>query len=103
LACYAKAALQGVPVDSAPGGCLDKASSKFMSAFNKVTGCTGNETAVESLIDGECVNQQVVVDGGGNVTGICPTTSTTTTTTTTSTTTTTLCGNMQVDVGEQCD
>src|ERR1051326_4653696 len=110
LGCYAKAALKDVPVDSAPGGCLDKASSKFVTAFNKVSSCTGDGQAatIEALIDDECVDQQVVVDGGGNVTDICPTTTTSTTTTTTSTststtTTTNPCGNMQVDVGEQCD
>ncbi|HJQ85083.1 MAG TPA: hypothetical protein VKA21_13450, partial [Candidatus Binatia bacterium] len=107
LNCYAKAALKGLPVDSAPGGCLDKASAKFVAAFDKVSGCTGDgQTAtIESLIDDECVDQQVVVDGGGNVTGICPTTSTTTTVTTTTvtTTTTTLCGNGVIDIGEDCD
>src|SRR5262249_30791198 len=62
--------------------------------------------------DDECVDQQVTVDGGGHVVGICPTTSTTSTTTSTtttasmcSTTSTTMavCGNNVVDVGEQCD
>src|SRR5439155_426789 len=93
-------------VDSAPGGCLDKANGRFVKAFDKVTGCTGDgqDGAVETRIDDECVGQQVVVDGGGHVIGICPTTTTTTTTTTsTSTTTTTiLCGNNSVDPGEQC-
>src|ERR1051325_1584647 len=42
LGCYAKAALKDVPVDAAPGGCLDKASSRFAQAFDKVTGCTGD-------------------------------------------------------------
>ena len=35
LKCYAKAAAKGQPVDSAPGGCLDKASTKFMTAFKR--------------------------------------------------------------------
>ena len=107
LGCYAKAATKDVAVDNAPDGCLDKAGAHFMNAFDKVTACTGDgqDGAVENLVDAECVNQQVVVDGGGNVIGICPTTTTTTTTTTsTSTTTTTiLCGNNSVDPGEQCD
>ena len=100
LKCYAKAAAKGQPVDSAPGGCLDKASMKFNTAFIAQSGCTGdgNETGIETLIDNECVNQLVTVDGMGNVIGICAavattTTSTmagaTTTSTTTSTTTTT--------------
>jgi len=33
LSCYAKAARKGVPVDSAPGGCLDRAHAKFVKAF----------------------------------------------------------------------
>ena len=107
LGCYAKAATKEAAVDSAPGGCLDKANGRFVKAFDKVTGCTGDgqDGAVETRIDDECVGQQVVVDGGGHVIGICPTTTTTTTTTTsTSTTTTTiLCGNNSVDPGEQCD
>ena len=91
LKCYAKAAAKGQPVDSAPGGCLDKASTKFMTAFNAQSGCTGdgNETSIETLIDNECVNQLVTVDGMGHVTGICPTGATTTTTTGAATTTTT--------------
>src|SRR5438552_6218870 len=98
LGCYAKATLKGVGVD---GTCLTKAETKFSAAFTKVSGCTGDGQAgaVEALVDGECVNQQVVTDGGGNVTGLCPTTTTTTTVTTTTATTTTtiLCGNNRVD------
>src|SRR5882724_1439468 len=91
LNCYAKAAAKGLPVDSASGGCLDKASTKFNGDFNKLTGCTGdgNEAGIESLIDDECVNQLVTVDGMGNVTGICPAVGATTTTTGPATTTTT--------------
>jgi len=61
LRCYLKAAAKGVPVDTAPGGCLDKATTKFTAAFNKVSGCTGdgNAASVESLIDSECVSQLV--------------------------------------------
>src|SRR5438552_3922834 len=104
LGCYAKAATKNVAVDSAPGGCLDKASINFSKAFAKVTGCTGDgqESAIETKIDTECVAQPVVVNGGGIVTGTCQTTPTTTTTNTT-TTSTTLCGNNSVDPGEQCD
>src|SRR5439155_13705950 len=78
LGCYAKAALKDVPVDAAPGGCLDRASSKFVTAFNKVSSCTGDGQAatIEALIDDECVDQQVVVDGGATVTDTRPTTTT---------------------------
>jgi hypothetical protein len=107
LKCYAKAALKSLPVDTAPGGCLDKATNKFTASFNKVSGCTGDGqlNAIEALIDDECVNQQVTVDGMNHVTGICPTpavttttTSSTTTTSTSSTTTTTAptCGGTQM-------
>jgi hypothetical protein len=119
LLCYSKAAKRDVPVDSAAGGCLDKAAAKFVKAFDKVTGCTGDGQtgAIEALIDNECVGQQVTTDGSGAVTGLCPTTTTTTTTTTTSTTTSTtttttsatttttvpVCGDGAVQKGEECD
>src|SRR5437899_7250616 len=35
LGCYAKAARKGIPVDSAAGGCLDKAHAKFVAAFGQ--------------------------------------------------------------------
>src|SRR5262249_35237092 len=91
LLCYSKAAKKDVPVDSATGGCLDKAAAKFVKSFDKVTGCTGDgQTAtIEALIDAECIGQQVTTDGSGAVTGLCPTTTTTTTTTTSTTSTTT--------------
>src|SRR5262249_50446728 len=91
LLCYSKAAKKDVPVDSAPGGCLAKAAANFGKSFDKVTGCTGDgqTNAIETLIDNECVGQQVTTDGSGAVTGLCPTTTTTTTSTTTSTTNTT--------------
>ena len=38
LGCYAKAATKEAAVDSAPGGCLDKANGRFVKAFDKVTG-----------------------------------------------------------------
>ncbi len=74
LRCYLKAATKGLPVDTSPGGCLDKANTKFTAAFNKVSGCTGDGDAasVESLIDSECVSQLVTVDGSNTVTGLCP-------------------------------
>ena len=104
LGCYAKAALKGLPVDTS---CLDKATAKFATAFDKVSGCTGDEASVEGLVDNGCVAAAVEVDGGNNVTAICQTTTTTTTTTTPlcTTTSTTLptCGNNVVDIGEDCD
>jgi len=92
LKCYAKAAAKDLPVDTAPGGCLDKATTKFTADFNKVTGCTGdgNVAGIETLIDNECVNQLVTVDGMGHVTAICPAAGATTTTTMGATTTTTM-------------
>src|SRR2546428_458262 len=71
LKCYAKAAAKDLPVDTA---CLGKATTKFTADFNKLTGCTGdgNVAGIETLIDNECVNQLVTVDGMGHVTAICP-------------------------------
>ena len=88
LKCYAKAAAKDLPVDTA---CLGKATTKFTSDFNKLTGCTGdgNVAGIETLIDNECVNQLVTVDGMGHVTAICPAVGATTTTTMGATTTTT--------------
>ncbi len=118
LLCYSKAAKKDASVDSAAGGCLDKAAAKFVKSFDKVTGCTGDgqTAAIETLVDSECVAQQIVTDGSGTVTALCPTTTTTTTTTsttTTSTTTTTtvatttttvpVCGNLSVEKDEECD
>ena len=82
LACYAKAAIKGAPVAS---GCLTKAENKFTSAFNKVSGCTGDGAAasIEALIDSACVDLLITVDNTGAVTALCPTPTTTTSTTTT--------------------
>jgi hypothetical protein len=93
LTCYAKAAIKDSAVDSAPGGCLARADAKFTAAFNKVSGCTGDNSAqaIESLIDDKCVGQLVAVDGTGKVTAICPVSTTTTTTSTTTSTTTPMC------------
>src|SRR5262249_22410551 len=77
--CYSEAAKNGVAVDSAAGGCLDKASAQFVESFDKLTGCTGDGqvASVEAIIDTECVAQHVA--------------------------TLAVCGNMSVDNGEQCD
>jgi hypothetical protein len=79
LLCYSKAAKSGVAVDSAAGGCLDKASAQFVESFDKLTGCTGDGQVanIETIIDTECVAQHVA--------------------------TLAVCGNMNVDNGEQCD
>ena len=79
LLCYSKAAKKGVSVDSGAAGCLDKASAQFVESFDKLTGCTGDgQTAnVETIVDTECVAQHVA--------------------------TLAVCGNMNVDNGEQCD
>src|SRR5207249_2747822 len=39
LGCYARAARNGIRVDSAPGGCLNRAHTRFVKAFDQVTGC----------------------------------------------------------------
>src|SRR3989441_1118914 len=92
LGCYARAARKGVPVDSAPGGCLDRAHTRFVAAFNKVTGCAGDgqADAVEAVIYAQCVGQPADSDDDGNVSGLCPAIPP-------------ACGNGSVDNGEQCD
>src|SRR6266481_4944176 len=81
-------------------GCLDQAEARFMAAFKKARGCTGDgeEASIASLVDSTCVEPAVTIDGVGEVTEICPATKspthgggkkTTTTTTSTTTTTTT--------------
>ena len=75
-----------------------------MTAFNAQSGCTGdgNETSIETLIDNECVNQLVTVDGMGHVTGICAAVATTTTTTTTTTSTTTTTTGAACNTPQMC-
>src|SRR5882724_3553395 len=92
LGCYAKAAREGIRVDSAPGGCLDRAHAKFVKAFDAVTGCTGDgqTDAVEAVIHAQCVGQPADSDDDGNVSGLCPAIPAT-------------CGNGSVDNYEQCD
>src|SRR5438128_5240265 len=92
LGCYAKAARKGIPVDSAAGGCLDKAHAKFVAAFDKLTGCTGDgqADAIEAVIYAQCVGQPADSDDDGNVSGLCPAIPP-------------ACGNGSVDNGEQCD
>src|SRR2546425_8060919 len=75
-----------------------------MTAVNAQSGCTGdgNETSIETLIDNECVNQLVTVDGMGHVTGICAAVATTTTTTTTTTSTTTTTTGAACNTPQMC-
>jgi hypothetical protein len=86
LGCYAKAATKGVAVDPL---CISKAQGKFTSAFNKVSGCTGdgNASGIQSDVENDCVNNMVDVSGGDFVVitcgGAAPSTTTTSTTTTT--------------------
>jgi polyhydroxybutyrate depolymerase len=84
LTCHAKAATKGVAVDTA---CLDKASVKFAAAWAKTSGCSGDATTVENVVDETCVDALVTLSAG-TVTGICGSTATTTTTVSSTTTTT---------------
>src|SRR5207249_3290232 len=106
LKCYAQAALHGVAIDTAPGGCVDNVETEFSTAFGRTSGCTGDETTIESDVHSNCVDKVASLDDMGKVIdNLCPvvsatttssapstttsTTQTPTTTTTTSTTTTT--------------
>ena len=90
LTCNAKAATTGTAVDPI---CIQKAEAKYQAAFAKTTGCSGDQNAVETTIDQECVTA-IGADGTGGATvgticGSC-TSMTTTTTLGGATTTTTL-------------
>ncbi len=83
LRCYAKAALKGLPVDTTPGGCIDKVEAKFATRFSHATGCTGNATTIENDVHSDCVDNVASLDGMGKVIdNICSLVSATTTTTT---------------------
>jgi hypothetical protein len=69
FACNAKATTKGVAVDAT---CVQKAKDKFAAAFAKTTGCTGDQTAVEDLVDGRCIGRAGADSAGGAmVTVIC--------------------------------
>ena len=84
LACHAKAAGRGAPVDAT---CVSKAAGKFGVAFAKIDakgGCivTGDAPAVEAMIDAD-------VEALANAAPIVPTTTSTSTSTSSSTSTST--------------
>ena len=96
LGCYAKASAKNVPVDPA---CIAKGTGKFAASFNKVSGCTGdgNAASIQTLVENECVENMIQLDGGNNVVSILcgapvPTTTTTTTVVTTTTSVEPCCG-----------
>src|SRR6266851_3044987 len=76
LACYARAATRGLPVDTAPGGCLDRADARLRAAFNNVRGCTGDASgsaeSIAGLVARTCVAPVVTVGAEGRVAAICP-------------------------------
>ena len=75
LACYARAATRGLPVDTAPGGCLARADARFVAAFTKVRGCTGDAggsaESIAALVGRTCVAPVVTVGAEGRVAEIC--------------------------------
>ncbi len=70
LGCYAKAAAKGVPVDTV--GCIPKAQGKFLTAFNKVSGCTGdgNPTGIQTLVENQCVKNMADLSMSNDVADI---------------------------------
>src|SRR5579862_2293821 len=92
LGCISKAAAKGIPVDS---GCISKTTGKFTTAFNKVSGCTGdgNASGIQTGIENTCVNNMVDVTGGNFVAITCGGGATSTTTSSTTTTTITMTGS----------
>jgi len=92
MRCYMKAAARSVAVDT--GVCIPKAQAKFAGSVT-----------LRTTVEQDCVDGQVVTDGGGTppagaVTDLCASTTTTSTTTTSTTTTTLVCCNVLV-VGNQ--
>src|SRR5881409_3014531 len=67
LKCYAKAARNGVAVDTATGGCVDKVETAFSMAFGRTSGCTGDETTVENDVHSNCVDNVASLDDMGKV------------------------------------
>src|SRR2546427_134500 len=90
LKCDAQAALHGVAIDTAPGGCVDNVETEFSTAFGRTSGCTGDETTIESDVHSNCVDKVASLDDMGKVIdNLCPVVSATTTTSAPSTTTST--------------
>ena len=90
LKCYAQAALHGVAIDTAPGGCVDNVETEFSTAFGRTSGCTGDETTIENDVHSNCVDNVASLDDMGKVIdNLCPVVSATTTTSVPSTTTST--------------
>jgi len=69
LVCNAKAAAKGLSVDAA---CIQKVESRFQTAFVTMSGCTGDETALENAVDRDCVQAVGAdADGDGTVGVLC--------------------------------
>src|SRR5436309_2100391 len=88
LKCYAKAARNGVAVDTATGGCVDKVETAFSMAFGRTSGTPPATTTISTDIT------TTRADNAATTTTTRPPTTTTSTTTTatrppTTTTTTT--------------
>ena len=69
IGCNARGAAKGLIVDQA---CIRKAQTKYRGAFARATGCTGDQTTVETIVGEKCV-AEVGADpiGGGTVSELC--------------------------------
>jgi hypothetical protein len=67
--CSVKAATEGLTVDQA---CIQNVEARYQAAFAKTSGCTGEQTTVEVIVDEQCVGA-VGADptGGGTVSDLC--------------------------------
>jgi len=67
--CNAKAAKAGTPVDP---GCLQKADAKFEAVFAKTGTCGGDQSAVDAIVNEQCVTGiGGDASGGGTVGDLC--------------------------------
>jgi hypothetical protein len=92
LTCHAKSTKAGDPTLAPP--CISSAQTKFQAAVAKANGsstCVADPSSLQNMIESDCVQAQVTLDGSGAVTALCGQSSSGTTTTTIggSTTTTT--------------
>src|SRR5262252_10647485 len=72
LTCHAKAAKAGDPTLAPP--CISSAETKFQAAVAKANGsstCVADPSSLQNMIESDCIQAQVTLDGSGQVTALC--------------------------------
>ena len=90
LKCHSKATKTGDPTLVPP--CISTAQTKFQSAIGKANAsgtCVADPTALQNMVESDCVQKQITLDTSGQVTALCPQSGSSTTTTTSTTSSTT--------------